>query len=35
VILAMRDGRRAAASIHRYLRERAGAPAAPATEVAP
>jgi len=35
VILAMRDGRRAAASIHRYLQERAGAPTAPATEVAP
>jgi len=35
VILAMRDGRRAAAAIHQYLEARAGRPATPATEVVP
>ncbi len=35
VILAMRDGRHAAAAIHQYLEARAGRPATPATEVVP
>lgn len=35
VILAMRDGRRAAAAIHEYLQARARRPAAPETEAVP